>query len=432
MTVIEYSIPLFFLLIGAELVYAQARGTRLLRLNDSISNISLGTLSQLSALLFKIFTIGIYAWVADRLAIQRFVPAVPAWIGGAPFHAVAAFPWIGVRLPELISWAAVFVLVDLAYYWSHRMSHEVHLLWAGHVVHHSSEEYNLAVALRQSSLHGLMTWVFYVPLALVGVPVTMFVVCYGLNLVYQFWIHTRAVGRLNSLTEFVLNTPSHHRVHHGVNPKYQDRNYAGVLIVWDRVFGTFTAEEEEPVYGITHPLASWNPLWANVHVFVDIWRVARSTRGWRNKLNAVFGPPSWRPADVGPQLIPDQSPIDNFRKFDPRVPGSWTLYAFAQFVFTVAAGIGVLVIASALTVPQAAALVFYLALSLTNVGGLLEGERWSILLELARLLSLSAAGATLLLTSNVSRVPIVLALMWFLISALWLRRVAAQTNPTPP
>jgi alkylglycerol monooxygenase len=423
MAIIEFSIPLFFLLIGAELVYAQARGTRLLRLNDSITDISLGTLSQLSALLFKVFTIGIYAWVCERLAVQRFIPAIPGWLEGAPFHGVAAFPWVAVRIPELASWTAAFVLVDLAYYWSHRMSHEVHVLWAGHVVHHSSEEYNLAVALRQSSLHGLMTWVFYVPLALAGVPVAMFVVCYGVNLVYQFWIHTRAVGRLNPLTELVLNTPSHHRVHHGVNPKYQDRNYAGVFIVWDRLFGTFTPEEEEPVYGITHPLASWNPLWANVHVFVDIWRVVRRTTGWRNKLKAVFGPPSWRPVDIGPPLIADQSPIDNFRKFDPVVPVSWTLYAFAQFVVTVAAGVGVLSIATRLTMTETAACVFYLALSLTNVGGLLEGEPWSLVLEFTRILSLSTACATLLLASGVDRLPVVAALGWFLISALWLRSV---------
>ena len=145
--------------------------TRLLRLNDSITDISLGTLSQLSALLFKLFTIGIYAWIAERLPIQRFVPAVPAWIERRSVPSCDShFPWLDVRIPELASWSVVFVLVDLAYYWSHRMSHEVHLLWAGHVVHHSSEEYNLSVALRQSSLHGLMTWVFYVPLALAGVP----------------------------------------------------------------------------------------------------------------------------------------------------------------------------------------------------------------------------------------------------------------------
>jgi hypothetical protein len=257
----------------------------------------------------------------------------------------------------------------------------------------------------------------------------MFVACYGLNLVYQFWIHTRAVGRLNSLTELVLNTPSHHRVHHGVNPKYQDRNYAGVLIGWDRLFGTFTPEEEEPVYGITHPLASWNPLWANVHEFVEIWRVVRRTRGWRSKLRAVFGPPSWRPADVGPALIADQSPIDNFRKFDPVAPSGWTLYAFAQFVVTVAAGTKVLMIASSLNMTETAAIVFYLALSLTNIGGLLEGERWSLLLEFARILSLAAAGITLLLTTGVSRLPVVMALAWLAVSALWLRTLAGRMEP---
>ena len=195
------------------------------------------------------------------------------------------------------------------------------------------------------------------------------------------------------------------------------------LILWDRLFGTFRPEEDEPVYGITHPLASCNPLWANVHVFVEIWRIVRRTRGWRNKLKAVFGPPSWRPTDFGPWLIADASPIDNFRKFDPVVPPAWTLYAVAQFALTVVAGTRVLTIAPSLTMPETGALVFYLALSLTNVGGLLEGESWSIPLEAARVLSLSVASLTLLLTSDVPRLPVVLALSWFVLSALWLRAV---------
>lgn len=170
------------------------------------------------------------------------------------------FPGFATDIAALASWAVVFVLVDLAYYWSHRFAHEVNILWAGHVVHHSSEEYNLPVALRQSSLHGLMSWIFYMPLAAIGVPWRMFVTCNAINLVYQFWIHTRAVGQMGSLTEAVMNTPSHHRVHHGVNPKYQDKSYAGVFIVFDRWFWSFQAEEEEPVYGITKPLQSWNPL----------------------------------------------------------------------------------------------------------------------------------------------------------------------------
>jgi sterol desaturase/sphingolipid hydroxylase (fatty acid hydroxylase superfamily) len=426
MSIIQASIPLFFFLIGVELVYQRVSGARLVRLNDAISDLSLGTISQLAGVFFKIVTIGLYIWTADRFAIQRFA-AVPAWPDADPFHAVSGFPWFGVNTVPLLSWTVVFVLVDYAYYWSHRMSHEVHVLWAGHVVHHSSEEYNLAVALRQTALGGLMTWVFYIPLAVMGVPWQMFVACNAINLVYQFWIHTRAVGRLGWFTEQVLNTPSHHRVHHAVNLKYIDRNYAGVFITWDRVHHTFVQEEEEPVYGLTHPLSSWNPLWANIREFVEIFRIARRTHGWRNKLKVVFGPPSWRPDDVpvaeGPLFTPD-----NASKFDPAVEGGVTWYAFAQFVITLVAAVEVLAIANAIPLPEAFALAFYVALALTNIGGLLEGERWAYVLEMARLVSLASASATLVVTRTVPLAWSVAALVLFVGSAVWLRAVGGNTK----
>src|SRR5215218_300374 len=160
MGIILVSIPFFFLLIGGELAYAAWSGRRLFRLNDSVADLSCGILSQVSGVFSKLFAIGIYLWVLNHLAVQRWIAPVPAWVRGAPFARAEAFPWFHVNAAALASWAAVFVLVDFCYYWSHRLSHEINVLWAGHVVHHSSEEYNLAVALRQSSLHGLFTWVF--------------------------------------------------------------------------------------------------------------------------------------------------------------------------------------------------------------------------------------------------------------------------------
>src|SRR5690606_2916885 len=157
----------------------------------------------------------------------------------------------------------------------------------------------------------------YMPLAFAGVPWRMFVACNALNLIYQFWIHTRAVGRLSPLGEYILNTPSHHRVHHGVNPKYQDKNYAGVFIVFDRWFGTCQVEEEEPVYGITKPLKSWNPLWANVHVFVQIAEDAWRSPRWRDKLRIVFGRPGWRPPELGEVERPREVSAETFEKYDP-------------------------------------------------------------------------------------------------------------------
>lgn len=405
-------------------MYAQLRGVRLLRLHDSITDLSLGTLSQLSGVFFKIFTIGIYVWVGDHFSLPAFVPRL-AWPDAAPFVGVDGFPGFAVRIPELISWSVAFVLVDFAYYWSHRMSHEVHILWAGHVVHHSSEEYNLAVALRQSALHGLMSWVFYIPLAVIGLPWTLFVACNALNLIYQFWIHTRAVGRLSPWAEYVLNTPSHHRVHHGVNPKYQDMNYAGVFITWDRLFRTFVKEEEEPVYGLTHGLQSWNPLWANIHVFVEIWRLFWLTKGGRNKLRVLFGSPNWRPPEAGESIVPPEVNVDNVRKFDPVVPRGVSWYAFCQFVLVLLASVKTLTLAATLPITQTGALAFYIVLSLTNLGGLLEGEGWGYVLEQVRLLSLSAACVTLLVQGTLPPIPVALVLGWFLVSAVWLRSLLA-------
>lgn len=384
MDVVAASIPLFFALIGVELVAALVAGRRVYRLADSISDLSLGVLSQLTGLFVTLLTYAIFAWVSTRLAVQRFLP-VPVWPSGPPLSSAGAFA----------SWAAVFLLVDLCYYWSHRLSHRVHILWAGHVVHHSSEEYNLTVALRQSSLHGLFTWAFYMPLALVGVPWVMFAVCHGLNLIYQFWIHTREVGRLGPL-EWVLNTPSHHRVHHGINPKYQDRNYAGVFIIWDRVFGSFTAEEEEPVYGITTPLATWNPLWANVHVFVDIARQAARTARWRDKIGVILGPPGWRPADLGgPVTIPEVSAA-TFAKYDPPLSSGVKWYAFVQFVAVLGGTLVALNAAKNLASWQLGVIVFYVALSLSNLGSLLESARWVRTMEIARLVTLIVASAVML------------------------------------
>lgn len=398
MGIIQASIPLFFLLIGAELLWSRVTGRRVLRMNDSLSDLSCGILSQLAGIFTKLFTIGIFIWVAERWSLQALLPGFPAWPERAPMFAAPAFPYFGVDLAALASWTAVFVLVDFCYYWSHRYAHEVNVLWAGHVVHHSSEEYNLPVALRQSALHGLMSWVFYIPLAFLGVPWKMFVATNALNLIYQFWIHTRAVGRLSPLGEYVLNTPSHHRVHHGVNPKYQDKNYAGVFITFDRWFGTFQVEEEEPVYGITKPLKSWNPLWANVHVFVQIARDAWRAQRWRDKLRIVFGRPGWRPAELGETERPREVSAETFVKYDPPVPAPLAWYAFAQFTIALVAAFLLLGKADVLPLAQSAVAAFFIAVALAGVGGVFESAKWAASLETARQLTLALACAYLLWT----------------------------------
>jgi sterol desaturase/sphingolipid hydroxylase (fatty acid hydroxylase superfamily) len=396
------------------------RGSRVYRLNDSVADLSLGILSQIADIGIKLATLGIYAWVAVSWSAQQL--GAPAWIDRTPFPNGTGPLGIGLDGPALLSWLAVFALVDLLYYWTHRLSHRVNILWAGHVVHHSSEEYNLTVALRQSALHGLFTWVFYLPLALIGVPPRMFVTAYALNLIYQFWIHTREIGTLHPAIEMVMNTPSHHRVHHGVNPKYQDRNYAGVFIVWDRLFGSFEPEDEEPVYGITKPLASWSPLWANVHVFADIGRGVRRASSWRDRLRIVFGHPGWRPAELGGPVVPPVVAPATFPKFDPPVRRGVRRYAFVQFVVVLVATVKVLELAAILPMHQTAALAFYVILSITNIGGLLEDRAWAYPMELARQTTLAVAAASL---GAIQLVPVTAAVaggVFCLVSAVWIER----------
>jgi alkylglycerol monooxygenase len=427
MGIIEASLPLFFILIVVELVVARRRHLALYRLNDSISDISCGILSQLLGIFTKLVVLGVYAWCVAHLSLQR-MGVLPAWIERVPFGASAVPGWMGVDWTAWGVWAVAFLLVDLAYYFLHRYSHTVHVLWAGHVVHHSSEEYNLTVALRQSALHGLTSWVFFIPLAAIGLPWKLFAACYALNLVYQFWIHTREIDRLPRWLEAWLNTPSHHRVHHGVNPQYQDRNYAGALIIWDRLFGTFEPEREPVVYGITTPLQSWNPVWANVHIYAGIAQNAWRTRRWRDKWRVVFGHPGFVPDDlVAANAAKHAWPL-HAPQFDPVVPRAHQWYAFAQFLATFVAAYLTLMNAGAMAPHESATMLFLVALSLTNIGAIFEGRAAVRGMELARLATLAVAATALLLARQHTALATV-TLVATLLSAVWFQRFVRFSAP---
>lgn len=246
MDLILLAVPFFFVLIAVELVADRVRGQRNFTLADSINSLSTGALSTSTGLLTKGVGLVTYALAYEHLALVR-LPSEAWWV-----------------------WLLAFILYDFCYYWLHRLGHERNVLWAAHSVHHQSEEYNLTTALRQTSSGFIFSWVFYLPLALLGVPPLVFITVASLNLLYQFWVHTRHIPKLGWL-EWVLITPSNHRVHHAQNPAYLDRNYGGVFILWDRLFGTFKEEDpaEPVVFGVTTPLASWNPLWANLQFYAQ-------------------------------------------------------------------------------------------------------------------------------------------------------------------
>ncbi|MGB7068645.1 MAG: sterol desaturase family protein [Pyrinomonadaceae bacterium] len=261
------AIPFFSALIAVEALYSYFKRSDAYEQKDALTNIFVGFASIAWGALFGIFTGTVYVAFYE-LAPYKF--PVDAW-------------W---------AWMLLFILDDFAYYWFHRVSHESRLFWNFHVVHHSSEQYNLSVAVRQSWFGGIAHWIFYAPLMLLGFAPWMFALMHGLNLIYQFWIHTKFIRTLGPALEYVLNTPSHHRVHHGVNESYLDKNYAGVLIIWDRLFGSFVSESEEPRYGIIKPLKSYNPLWINIHAWAEMFEAMKSRTTWIGKIQCMIGSPN--------------------------------------------------------------------------------------------------------------------------------------------
>lgn len=367
---IALAVPFFLLLIGIELAVNRRQGDLRYSFHDTVTSMGCGIGQQVLGLFMLAVRVGGYALVYEHLRVATLSPRSP------------------------LAWVVLLFALDLGYYAYHRASHRVAFFWATHIVHHQSEEYNLSTALRQSWFTGFTSWLFYLPLAVVGFPPVMYVAMLTLNTLYQFWIHTRAVGRLGFLESF-LNTPSHHRVHHGVNPKYIDRNYAGVFIIWDRLFGTFRAEEEEPVYGTVKPLNSFNPVWANVEHFVELWDRARRTRRIRDKLLVWVMPPEWRPADLGgPVTVPEVSRASRAR-YAIEAPRGLDLYALVSFALAIAGATALLWFADAIALGPRAALAAIFIAGLASSGGLFEAKAWAVPLEWARLWAGAALAAWL-------------------------------------
>ena len=264
---IHWAIPGFILLLVIEAV-ADARMRReLYLLPDTAASLSMGLGNVFIGLITKAMVFSIFTFV-HRFAIFNI-----------------GYQWW--------AWALVFFADDFSYYWFHRISHECRFFWASHVVHHSSQRYNLGTALRQTWTGTFMSWIFWLWMPLVGFPPLMVLTMQAVSLLYQFWIHTELVRHMGPL-EKVMNTPSHHRVHHGTNHTYLDRNHAGILIVWDRMFGTFVPEEEKPVYGLTKNIGSYNLFRIAFHEWIDMWHDVQTAPTWRLKMRYVFGRPGWK------------------------------------------------------------------------------------------------------------------------------------------
>ncbi|KAG0367843.1 fatty acid hydroxylase superfamily-domain-containing protein [Gamsiella multidivaricata] len=385
--------PWFVFFVLAELVYYiikdQGKGLKRhdgkwdqgkYRLNDMIGSLGAGSIQQMSRFFLGSLQMVTYNYIWDHYKIES----------------------IAFDTFKLSTWIGCFLAVDFAYYWFHRAAHEVNIFWAGHSVHHSSEYYNVSTALRQSLVQTYTSFIFNLPLALVFSP-SQFAVHTQLNLLYQFWIHTEIVPRLGWL-EYIINTPSAHRLHHGRNPYCIDKNYAGTLIIWDRMFGTYAdervypdvvarKEDEEPVaYGLTHPINTFDPVAIQLSHFKHIWNMLWITPGLANKFKVVFYGPGWHPGVPRTGLlseIPDIDLKNPPKKYDPVLPSKFNYYIAAHFTIVIVVGSALLAEGyKILPLWQTQGVCIAFLISLVALSKMMDAKPYGLKAELARTLGI--------------------------------------------
>ena len=369
--VIVYALPVFGLLMGVEFVYGLVRGRNNYGFGDTLASLSQGLLSQVVAACTQLVQVGFYAMACPFVALG---PKGAFWHHGG-----------GILLAVL--------LYDFCDYWLHRVSHESAIFWAAHVVHHQSEHFNLSTALRQESAYALSGFMFFLPLAILGVPPDVFAIAGLVVLLYQFWIHTEHVGRLGVLDR-IFSTPSNHRVHHAVNDRYLDRNFGAILVVWDRLFGTFEPESEPCTYGTRVPLRSLDPLVAVGRTYAQLFVKCARARGWRDKLQVLLRSPSWEPA--GYLATVSVADVHAVAASPGPLRRAHRAAAVLLFVLATAATAAFLWRADALCPLATAGVALGLVATLWAIGALLE-RRWPLAAATALGVA-STAGVALLLS----------------------------------
>ena len=392
--IIVLATPVFLLLIAVEFAWGYARGRNTYRLDDAINSISLGMLSQISAVLTRLLRVGIYTAVYASVAL---FPNEAFWT-----------TWYG--------WLIALVFYDFCYYWLHRAGHECAVFWAAHVVHHQSQAYNLSTALRQTSSGALLGWIFYLPMALAGVPPLVFGVVALIDLLYQYWVHTEHVGQLGWFDRWFCS-PSNHRVHHAVNDGYLDRNYGGILIIWDRLFGSFREEGERCIYGTRSALNSWDPLWANAEVYWSLLKDSWHAERWSDKLRVWFKPPGWRPADVAARFPRPPFELARLQRYAPPMSRAVQWFGALQFVLLLTGVAVFLWFADSLPLSSSGVWLGVLTAGLWATGAVLQGRLGMVEVLLVECAALATASSALGLTQlHYAFKPLTLLLAIFLVA----------------
>jgi len=361
MNYILMAIPLFMLLILIEFAWDRYKGTGFYRLNDSVNSLAMGIYSRVTGLLFAMIPFSAYILIYENASLVT-LPVEDTWV-----------------------WVAAFVIYDLGYYWNHRIGHTLNISWASHVIHHQSEEYNLTTALRQTSIPNVTGWAFFIPMALLGFPPIVLFAAGSFNLIYQFWVHTQHIKKLPAWYEAIFVTPSHHRVHHGKNKVYIDKNHGGVFILWDKIFGTFQVEleNEKVIYGISTQLASWNPIKGNVQFIGSLIQDAWRTNNWFDKFTLWFRLTGYRPADMEekyPRIKSNEAVV----KYDIENNKGTKIYIFSQLIFCLVLVFAFLTMAKGLEVIQLTSGCGVLGLFLLSLSKVQEAKPLALAWEVAK------------------------------------------------
>ena len=405
MDIVSYATPFFLLAIVLELGWGFFRKNNTYRLNDSVNSLSLGMLSTLAKLAFISIGALVFARVENQWALFAF------------------------DQESAVHWVLALLFYDICYYWFHRISHERQIFWGSHVVHHQSEDYNLSTALRQTSTGIFITWIFFIPCFLLGIPLYMYVTIASGHLVYQFWIHTQHIPKLGFL-EWFLITPSNHRVHHAQNPQYVDKNYGGLLIIWDRLFGTFAEEDdnEKVIYGLRTPLKSWNPLWANIHIFSSMVSDATKTENIRDKVAVLWSRTGSRPADVAKKYPVEKTNLDNFRKYNPQLTTVSTVAVVLHYMLLLVYFLWFTALVPEMSYLARCANMVILTFSAVTIGTIIDQHSKMMLVECTRLLIIGVIIVTAYSAGNTPMSWLYYGLAYSLITSILTVISVRQTN----
>ena len=357
-----FAIPSFFILIFIESIIAKKRGIIVNNYADMISSLSSGLTNTIRDGLKLSIAIVSYSWLVDSISIYS----------------------INYSISSVL---IAFIVLDFAGYWVHRLTHRVNILWNRHIIHHSSEEFNLSCALRQSISNTLkFTAIFMVPAALIGVPASIFAIIGPIHLFMQFWYHTRLIDKMGWLEKIIV-TPSHHRVHHAINPEYIDKNYGQILIIWDKIFNTFQEEKADtvPVYGTLTPVSTWNPILIN---FKHLWQIVKDawcTKSYKDKFMIWFKPTGWRPEDVKRKypLLKYSDPYSQI-KYKTELDSTLVPWVWAAFIITSMLMMHLFIVLESIEVHMSILYSSFLMISVFSYTSLLDLKRYYIATEFVK------------------------------------------------